>query len=200
MSFQNRVDPFSNIVAHPSRGQFMGNRGILHDEDGRLGRARWKGRMWIICVLEFRGRKRTVMAPNQYTHLFFLDEATALAAGHRPCFECRREAARSYCTAIERETGRKLTAPELNAELFAQVRAGMAPNGRVQVDAASLPPGAMVARDDEAWLVAERGLRRWSFDGYGPEDPFPSAPMQLLTPQLSVHALRGGYTPAIASA
>jgi hypothetical protein len=200
MSYQNRVDPFSNIVAHSARGMFMGNRGILHDADGRLGRARWKGRMWITCVLEFRGRRRTVMAPSQYTHLFFLDEPTALAAGHRPCFECRRADAKAYCAAIERATGRRLSATDLNNELFAEISAAMRSGERENVDARSLPAGAMAARAGEAWLVTELGMRRWSFEGYGAEEPFPSARVQRLTPALSVAALRGGYRPAVALA
>src|SRR5262249_48279462 len=85
---QNRVNPFGDLIAVPDRGTFMGNRGILHDTWGRIRRP-WTVKRWLVCVLEFRGRKRTVMTPNRYTELFFLDEATALAAGHRPCAECR---------------------------------------------------------------------------------------------------------------
>src|SRR6476469_9350587 len=88
---QNRVTPFGEIVAVPERGTMLGNRGILHDADGRL-RRRWAGRAWICCLLEFRGRRDPVMAPGHYTRLFFLDEPTALAAGHRPCAYCRRTA------------------------------------------------------------------------------------------------------------
>src|SRR3954451_8147614 len=89
MPRQNRVTPFGEIVAVPERGTMMGNRGVLHDARGRIFRP-WQVKRWLICLLEFRGRHRAVMAPNRYTELFFLDEATALAAGHRPCFECRR--------------------------------------------------------------------------------------------------------------
>jgi hypothetical protein len=85
---QNRVTPFGEVVAVPERGSFMGERGVLHDDEGRIRRA-WQLKRWIVCVLEFRGRKRRVMTPGRYTELFFLDEATALAAGHRPCAECR---------------------------------------------------------------------------------------------------------------
>src|SRR6266567_796730 len=85
---QNRVTPFGDIIATPHRGTFFGNRGVLHDAEGRIRRA-WQLKRWLICVLEFRGRKRSVMTPGHYTELFFLDEATALAAGHRPCAECR---------------------------------------------------------------------------------------------------------------
>jgi hypothetical protein len=88
MPRQNRVTPFGDLIAIPDRGTFMGNRGILHDEEGKIRRA-WQVKRWLVCVPEFRGRKRSVMTPNRYTELFFLDEATALAAGHRPCAECR---------------------------------------------------------------------------------------------------------------
>src|SRR6202161_2154067 len=88
MPRQNRVTPFGEIITTPERGTFMGNRGVLHDTEGSLERA-WQAKRWLVCVLEFRGRKRQVMTPKRYTELFFLDEATALAAGHRPCRECR---------------------------------------------------------------------------------------------------------------
>jgi hypothetical protein len=90
MPRRNRVTPLGEIVAVSERGTMMGNRGILHDAEGLIRRP-WAVKRWLICVLEFRGRHRMVMAPNRYTELFFLDEATALAAGHRPCFECRRD-------------------------------------------------------------------------------------------------------------
>src|SRR5271165_1152863 len=90
MPRQNRVTPFGEIVAVPERGTFMGNRGNLHNAEGHIKRT-WQVKRWLVCLLEFKGRKRTVMRPGFYTELFFLDEATALAAGHRPCAECRRE-------------------------------------------------------------------------------------------------------------
>ena len=90
MPLQNRVTPHGEIEADPARGDFMGNRGILHDANRQLGRRRWAHDNWIICYTAFRGRHRTVMSPRRYTELFFLDEAVALAAGHRPFYECRR--------------------------------------------------------------------------------------------------------------
>ena len=98
VSRQNRVTPFGDLVATPERGTFMGNRGVLHDAEGRIRRA-WQLKRWIVCVLEFRGRKRQVMTPGRYTELFFLDEATALAAGHRPCAECRHARFLDFCNA-----------------------------------------------------------------------------------------------------
>jgi hypothetical protein len=90
MPRQNRVTPFGALIATPARGTLTGNRGCLHDEHGRI-RRRYQGERWIICVLEFKGRRRPLMTPGRYTELFFLDEATALAAGHRPCAECQRD-------------------------------------------------------------------------------------------------------------
>src|ERR1700739_789827 len=98
MPRQNRVTPFGEIIATPERGTFLGNRGVLHDAEDHVKRA-WQVKRWLVCVLEFRGRKRTVMTPNSYTELFFLDEATALAAGHRPCAECRHARFLDFCHA-----------------------------------------------------------------------------------------------------
>src|SRR5262245_66499612 len=98
MPRRNRVTPLGDLVAVPQRGTLLGNRGVLHDDGGRIRRA-WQLKRWIVCVLEFRGRKRRVMTPGRYTELFFLDEATALAAGHRPCAECRHSRFLAFCTA-----------------------------------------------------------------------------------------------------
>ena len=95
MPLQNRVTPLGELIATPERGLVYGNRGCLHDEHGRI-RRRYATRRWIACRLEFKGRHRELMQPNRYTELFFLDEATALAAGHRPCFECRRQEAETF--------------------------------------------------------------------------------------------------------
>ena len=123
MPRQNRVTPFGEIIATPERGTFMGNRGILHDEGGSIRRS-WHVRRWLICLLEFRGRHRTVMAPNRYTELFFLDEATGLAAGHRPCFECQRRRYNEFRAAwavgnLHDQSTRPLTAGEIDMRLHA---------------------------------------------------------------------------------
>jgi hypothetical protein len=121
---QNRVTPFGEIIATPERGTFMGNRGILHDAEGRL-RRKWVLKRWLVCVLEFRGRERTVMTPNRYTELFFLDEATALAAGHRPCAECRHARFIDFCMAWKAahsggKKSRRPTADEMDDRLHAE--------------------------------------------------------------------------------
>ena len=124
MGRQNRVTPFGEIVATPERGTFMGNRGVLHDGEGRILRA-WQLKRWIVCVLEFRGRKRRVMTPGRYTELFFLDEATALAVGHRPCAECRHARFLDFCNAwrtAHPDGGRsgRPTAQEIDDRLHAE--------------------------------------------------------------------------------
>src|ERR1700693_3763062 len=121
---QNRVTPFGEIIATPERGTMMGNRGILHDAHGQIQRP-WVLKRWIVCVLEFRGRKRTVMTANSYTELFFLDEATALAAGHRPCAECRHASFLDFCNAWGQAhtnggTSARPTAQEIDDRLHAE--------------------------------------------------------------------------------
>jgi hypothetical protein len=183
---QNRVTPFGEIVADPARGAMFGNRGgCLHDGEKRLGRRRWASRAWICCVLEFKGRRRALMQPNRYTELFFLDEATAFAAGHRPCFECRRADALRF-----RDAFGARRADEMDRPLHGE-RLGPKP----EVAISELPEGAMVARDGAAWLVWRGALRRWSFTGYREARPLDGR-ATLLTPRSTVAAFRRGYRPA----
>jgi hypothetical protein len=189
---QNRVRPDGAILAHPARGTLMGNRGgRLTDPSGAL-RRRWASPAWIACRLCFKGRRKDVTGPG-YTALFFLDEATALAAGHRPCFECRRAEARAFAAAMAAGLGRPapLRAPEIDRILHAE-RLGPLPEVRVP----DLPAGAMVAASGAVFLVVGGGARRWRFEGYGrPEDGPRRA--RLLTPPAAVAALRAGYAPAL---
>src|SRR6185369_6739408 len=144
MPFQNRVTPLGELIATPERGLVYGNRGRLHDERGVI-RRQWQVQRWISCRLEFRGRYRAggPMAPNRYTGLFFLDDATALAAGHRPCAECRNADYRSFLAL----TGAS-RADELDELLHAE-------RGRLhQEELDTLPDGAFVVLDGEPWLVA----------------------------------------------
>jgi hypothetical protein len=115
LPYRNRVTPFGGFEITPARGLFMGNRGILHDDHGNLGTAHWKHKNWIVCVLSFKGRKAKINGPGQYTQLFFCDEATAFAAGHRPCAECRRPDYRRYIQAWQRT--HNLEAPPRAAEI-----------------------------------------------------------------------------------
>lgn len=184
----NRVSPFGEIVAAAARGGWMGNRGGKLHEDFRIVRIQASNR-WICCQLRFRGRKRDAMASG-YTELFFLDEATAFAAGHRPCFECRREEARAFAEAFSRGRGRSgpARAGEIDAALARERRA---PKPAATVG--ELAPGAMVAAGGEAYLFDGAEFHRWRFEGYAPGAP--AGAMTLLTPVSAHAAFHAGYRP-----
>jgi hypothetical protein len=195
MPLQNRVTPFGDIVATPHRGRFTGNRGIIHDPTTRtLLRRRWTTKAWIACVCVFRGRRRRVMATRSWTELFFLDEATAFAAGHRPCFTCRRGEADAFRDAWARGNGRdRAAAPEIDAVLHAERLDGRTRRTHVlDGPACSLPDGAMIAAGADAYLIAGGAPWRWSFAGYQRADAVP-LDARLLTPPSVVNAFRAGY-------
>lgn len=203
MPLQNRVDPTGGIFADPSRGTMMGNRGgALHGPGRTLGARRWVSRQWICCVTDFRGRRREVMAPGRYTELFFLDEATALAAGHRPCFECRRAEAVGFATAWSHAHGLETTAraADIDRALHAE-RLGQRGEKRLHpCDYAGLPAGAFVLEPatGRPHLVLADRLLPWSFAGYGPPLPRPSqGAATALTPPGIIGALKFGYTPML---
>lgn len=185
MPLQNRVTPTGELIAVTARGTFMGNRGRLHDERQRIVRTA-NSILWIICVLDFKGRHREVMAPDSYTELFFLDEAVALSAGHRPCAECRRSAYRDYLDAVNLSG-----APDLNRRLRSSRNAA-----RISADADALPDGVFVEGDDGARLKWLGALHLWTPQGY--VDPVPVAgSAAVLTPDLSILALINGYRPFV---
>lgn len=199
MPLQNRVTPGGEIVAAPERGAFMGNRGVLHDDTKRLGRRRWALKAWLICRLEFRGRRRVVMTPRRYTELFFFDEATAIAAGHRPCYECRRDAFHAWQNAwrAAAELDKPPPAPVMDKQLH---RERVDPKSRAQrrwnAQIGALPDGAFIEFDGAAHLILDGAPRRWSWRGYGPA--FRVAPGEIvtvLTPPASVLVLKAGYRP-----
>lgn len=202
MPRQNRITPFGEIIATPARGTFMGNRGILHDEEQHI-RRRYSGQAWIICRLEFKGRQRKLMQPGHYTELFFLDEATALAAGHRPCASCRREAFNTFMKAWaaanwDEERDGKLLAKEMDRRIHSErVRRG-GKKVTYEADIASLPEGAFIAQGKQALLLWDGRLWPWSPDGYGQPEPRPSGgQVTVLTPRSTVGALEAGYVPAV---
>lgn len=197
MPLQNRVLPTGEIVADPARGDFMGNRGILHDEHRRLGPARWRHRNWIVCATAFRGRRRTPMTPGSYTELFFLDEAVALAAGHRPCAECRREAWLAYRAAWVAAGLPGRRAAEIDRRLHA-ARVGRDRRQTVHAaDAAALPAGVFVMIGGTPSLLAAGAAHPFAPGGYGPAVPRPSGTVTVLTPAPTVAVLRAGYRPAL---
>jgi hypothetical protein len=193
---RNRVTPSGDIVATPHRGTKYGNRGVLHD-DRLVVRRRFQVRRWLVCEVEFRGRRRPVLQPGRYTELFFLDEAVALAAGHRPCAECRN---RAY---------------KLFQRLWPHRTAGGAPPGADAIDtvlhgeralvdecrllrpvpARELPDGVFAQLDNGFWLLHDGRLHRWSHAGYQERRPLPRGDLPVLTPPSTVATLAAGYRP-----
>jgi hypothetical protein len=205
MPRQNRVTPFGDLVAIPERGTFMGNRGVLHDAEGRIRRT-WQLKRWIVCVLEFRGRKRQVMTPGCYTELFFLDEATALAAGHRPCAECRHTRFLDFCNAWGTAHPSKCellrpTATMIDDRLHCE-RLAADRSKRSSVAALDeLPDGIFVtiaAWGEQAYLVRGDYLMTWSPGSYGERRRRPKGgEVKVLTPPSTVETIRAGYVPAV---
>jgi len=197
MPRRNRVTPFGEPVAVPARGAWMGNRGCLHDEHGAI-RRNWTTRAWICCLPSFKGRRRPLMQPGLYTELFFLDEATALAAGHRPCAECRRADFTRFRAHWTRGNGLDSPprAPELDARLHAERIDPATRARRLHPLPGDLPDGAFLARGVDAFLAAGGRLHRWSPNGYADAGPLAdAADFALLTPPSIVAALADGYRP-----
>ena len=199
MPLQNRVTPWGEIVADPARGLFTGNRGILHDPATRtLTRRRWTSPAWLICVCDYKGRRRRVMGPGSWTELFFLDEATALAAGHRPCFECRRPDALAFRAAWAQGRGQAVPrAPAMDAVLHRERLEGRGKRlHALPRPIGELPDGAMIASSlDAAFVVVGGKTFRWALSGYASARPGPTA--ALLTPPSTVAALAAGYRPRL---
>jgi hypothetical protein len=192
MALPNRVSPFGVIEADPARGTLMGNRGCLVNASGELVRD-WRGERWITCLLRFKDRppRRPLMAPGRYTELFFLDEATACAAGHRPCHECRRADARAFLDAWRELHPHDARLAQVDTRLHAERTSGL----RAHAACSELPDGAMVSLDGRAWLVADGALHAWTHAGYTDARRFPSVPVAVLTPPSTVAAMRAGWRP-----
>jgi hypothetical protein len=198
MPLENRVDPFGRLHAVAARGTMTGNRGVLHHAASRsLTGRRWTTKAWIACVCDFRGRRRDVMGFNGHdgrpgwTELFFLDEVTALAAGHRPCFFCRRADAKRFAAAFP---GAPLPAPAMDAVLHGERLASTGARGEPVADVSRLPDGAMVADGARAFAIRKGRPVAWSFEGYG-ETAAGERHLRLVTPPSIVAALAAGYEP-----
>ncbi|GAC1328937.1 MAG: hypothetical protein NVSMB2_28130 [Chloroflexota bacterium] len=197
MTWRNRVTPWGTLVATPDRGTLMGNRGVLIDAQGRIVREA-QTRRWIACVLSFKNRHRAVMTPGQYTELFFLDEATAFAAGHRPCAECRRPDFLAFqqiwrtvtdaSSARAQDIDRRLAAERTS---YHGIKKTFVSNG------ADLPDGAVVTRDGRAWLVWRDAFLEWTSGGYRTRQPRFAGPVEVLTPATLVDVLRARYPVAV---
>jgi hypothetical protein len=199
MSLQNRVTPLGELVAEPARGLVYGNRGCLHDETGRI-RRRYNGKRWIACRLEFRGWQRgPLLQPGRFTELFFLDEATAFAAGHRPCALCRREDYNRFVGIWGRLHPGQTGADAIDAQLHLE---RVSPETRAQIhhaaDLAELPSGAFVLQEGAPFLVLDSHLLRWTAAGYVAREPRSGQRRAtLITPPSLVAVLRTGWSPVV---
>jgi hypothetical protein len=199
MPLQNRVTPTGDIIADPNRGIFTGNRGIIHDPATKtLLKKRWSSPAWITCVCEFRGWRRQVMARRSWTELFFLDEATAFAAGHRPCFFCRRDDANRFRAAWEKGNGVKdIRAKESDAVLHRErLERGKKRFHPLPVPIAELPDGAMVQAGAESFLIVQGAALLWSMAGYR-KAAHAIKDAMLLTPPSTLRAISAGYRPVL---
>jgi hypothetical protein len=198
VTLQNRVLPTGEIVADPGRGLMMGNRGCLHGHRRELGVTRWRSQLWICCVLDWQGRRRDVMPPGRWTALFFLDEATALAAGHRPCAYCRRDDYRDFTAAWRAARG--LDRAPLAREMDPVLHGERVDRRRRQVTrpvrARDLADGVMIRDGGQVGLYLGGALRPWSWDGYGAAVPAGDV-VELLTPPSIAAAIAAGYRPLV---
>ncbi|HXV32642.1 MAG TPA: hypothetical protein VD769_01435 [Gaiellaceae bacterium] len=199
MPFRNRVTPLGELVADPARGLVYGNRGCLHDDAGRI-RRRYAGRRWIACRLEFRGwRRHPLLQPGRFTELFFLDEATAFAAGHRPCALCRREDYDRFGVLWRELHHGEAGADAIDARLHAE-RIDPATRGHRLHEAAAgeLPDGSFVLLHGAQWLVLGDRLLAWSPAGYTAERPRPRrGSVALVTPPSLAAVLGLGWHGAV---
>lgn len=201
MPLRNRVTPFNEIVSIAARGTLMGNRGRLHDADRTLSRRLYTTRAWVACLLRFNNRHRPVMQPNRYTELFFLDEPTALAAGHRPCGQCRYADYHRFLAAWRAGNDRpQASLAEIDAQLQDdRLDKSVRRQKRFSASASDLPDGAMVSLPLEpgaAFLIWQGRLMEWAASGYHSSRTMPaSLQVEVLTPRSTVKALAAGYRP-----
>jgi hypothetical protein len=199
MHLQNRVTPFGEIVAISQRGTFTGNRGIIHDPATKtLLSRRWASKTWLVCCCEFKGRRRAVMAGRSWTELFFLDEAVALAAGHRPCFFCRRDAAKRFRAAWAAAKGAPIPrAAAIDADLHRERLEGRRKRVHpLPMSISELPDGTVIAAAGSAFMLSSGLAYRWTNEGYDQPTQLHHAD-GLLTPPSTLMALDAGYRPTL---
>src|SRR5437870_10240976 len=199
MPLQNRVTPLGELIADPARGLVYGNRGCLHDAQGRI-RRRWATKRWIACRLEFRGwRRHPLLQPGRFTELFCLDEATAFAAGHRPCALCRREDYDRFVAIWSELHPGQVGADAIDAQLHTE-RVDPGTRGQLRREAPldGLPDGAFVLREGAPYLVLGAYLLRWTAAGYVARAPRPVRQQALLiTPPSLIEVLRADWQPLV---
>jgi len=202
LPLQNRVDPSGQLHAVPSRGALMGNRGILHDGEGRI-RRQWANKAWVTCLLSYSGIRRAVFSPGSYSELFFLDEVTALAAGHRPCSTCQRQRHLEFRQAwIAANMAGKENAfvPVTEIDRVLHAERAIPGGGKRSFDApaAALPRGTMFEHEGRVYLVWTGGPLLWSFDGYSAADgTLPAGAVRVLTPPSLVRMFAAGFVPRV---
>jgi len=199
MALRNRVTPLNEIVADPARGLVYGNRGCLHDAQGHIRRA-YAVRRWIACRLEFKGwRRGPLLQPGRFTELFFLDEATAFAAGHRPCALCRREDYDRFAALWAHHHHGERGADAIDRRLHGERLTADRRQRRHEAASGDLPDGAFVLRAGAPWLVQGEALLRWSPAGYTERAarPAPDEPAAVITPSSLVAVLREGWAGAV---
>ena len=203
MTLQNRVDPWGQLHAVSARGSMLGNRGRLHNEHRQIV-SQWQRPAWVTCELEFNGRHRDVFGANTYSELFFLDEATALSAGHRPCATCRRERYDEFKSKWLVANSARTAMPnssiiEVDRVLHAERADRSGAKVTFEAPLSSLPLGVFVEINGEALLVWRQGLIRWSFAGYSAANvqPAPSTRVRVLTPNSIVRTLAVGFLPTV---
>jgi hypothetical protein len=202
-NLQNRVDPWGALRAIPSRGTLMGNRGILHDDGNRIVRP-WAHRAWVTCLLEFNVvRRPKPFSPGNYSELFFIDEATAFSAGHRPCAHCQRTRHREFKDAwvranVAAEFRSATLMPDVDKVLHAERTVPGGGKGTFDAPLGELPCGAIFEYERVAYLVAARGYLPWSFEGYGASKAVDTAAVvKVLTPRSIVRAFAAGFAPIV---
>ncbi|KXG85041.1 hypothetical protein [Agrobacterium bohemicum] len=199
MPLQNRVDPFGDIVDLPMRGLFTGNRGIIHDPETRtLTTKRWTSKAWLVCSCDYKNTRRDVMATRSWTELFFFDEATALAAGHRPCFQCRRQDADMFRASWAEGNAKPLpSAGDIDIILHKERLQSRRKRVNMLLSPLDeLPDGAMIAAGGNAYLTMKGKQYRWSAQGYERAHTLPFVD-GLLTPPSTLRTLKAGYRPLL---
>jgi hypothetical protein len=202
-SLQNRVTPYSVIESTDARGTLMGNRGVLHNEQKSIIRNRSSVHSWVCCLTSFKGRKRVLMSPGRYTELFFLDEATALAAGHRPCGECRPEAYKDFKRAFAKAFGAPTTvkAKDIDTRLFPEMKSRLDGAPLATMPLGDLCDGVMLEITPGTPLLLWEGkLHAWTHEGYTTSSQaILSQSVRVITPPTNVAILKNGYKPVVHS-
>lgn len=197
---QNRVDPFGRLIKTRERGLWLGNRGVIHDDQRQIVRP-FKLKAWITCVLAFKGRHREIMQPNRWTELFFLDEATSLSAGHRPCFQCRykdHQRFKEFWLKGNPEYGFNMKTPiaEIDTILHAERISGNKSKVTYMGNTKGLPDGTFIVYDEKPCLIKNGKRYSWHPGGYSKGEVLPNMKnVTIITPPSIVNMLAAGYVP-----